>query len=267
MGKNLIYTIALDRPGETGHRNLAKLLVSSLLRTRFSGDILVFHTTPYPLFMVARAGVREVQVKLPRKLPKEYGFVALAQSFKHEVADQIDASAYDRVMFIDCDSVALRNIDHLFEGDWDLAVYGEPKTSIREYAPAFLNNHEQQHLAGPGYNSGTYGVRAPLLGELLSRWQAVENGPPRNQVALREQQAFNRVVIDWEGIVKEWSPLDIALPFCSSEQARHEIYCQCAIVHAASGAPVDSKLRFLYGLFASVFLFDTQLSLFNMIEM
>src|SRR5688572_11102853 len=100
MGKNLIYTIALDRPGETGHRNLAKLLVSSLLRTRFSGDILVFHTTPYPLFMVARAGVREVQVKLPRKLPKEYGFVALAQSFKHEVADQIDASAYDRVMFI-----------------------------------------------------------------------------------------------------------------------------------------------------------------------
>ena len=81
---------------------------------------------------------------------------ALAQSFKHEVADQIDASAYDRVMFIDCDSVALRNIDHLFEGDWDLAVYGEPETSIRDYARAFLNKHEQQHLEGLGYNSATW---------------------------------------------------------------------------------------------------------------
>jgi hypothetical protein len=267
MGKNLIYTIALDRPRETGHRNLAKLLVSSLLRTRFSGDIVVFHSTPYPLFMVPRAGVREVEVKLPRKLPKEHGFVALAQSFKHEVADQIDTSAYDKVMFIDCDSVALRNIDHLFHGDWDLAVYAEQKTSIRDYARTFLDEREQQHLQGPGYNSGTFGVRAALLGDLLGRWQAVENGPPRGNVPLREQQAFNRVVLDWEHTIKEWSPLDIALPFCSTEQVRHDIYCQSALVHAASGAPVDSKLRFLFGLFASAFLFDTHLSLFNMLEM
>lgn len=39
--RNLVYTVAIDRPGQTGHRNMAKMLVSSLLRTRFSGDIMV----------------------------------------------------------------------------------------------------------------------------------------------------------------------------------------------------------------------------------
>ena len=95
----------------------------------------------------------------------------------------------------------------------------------------------------------------------------VENSAPRSVVALREQQAFNRVVLDWTHVLKQWSPLDIALPFCTTGQMRHDIYCQSAIVHAASGAPVDDKLRFLFGLFASTFLFDTRLSLFNMMEM
>ena len=65
MARNLIYTLALDYVETTAHRNLAKLLVSSLLRTRFSGDILVFHTSPAPLFMVAREGVREVVLDVP----------------------------------------------------------------------------------------------------------------------------------------------------------------------------------------------------------
>jgi hypothetical protein len=268
MGKNLVYTIALDRPGETGHRNLAKMLVSSLLRTRFSGDIVVFHATPYPLFMVARAGVQEVEVKLPRKLPRGGGFVALAQSFKHEVAARIDTTPYDKVMFIDSDSVVLRNIDHLLEGAWDLAVYGEEKTSILDYVHAFLRDGERERLVGQGYNSGTFAVRASLFRELLRSWQTVENGPPQARVGLREQQAFNRVVLDWTGEIKEWSPRDIALPFCIREHAPHAVYCRAAIVHAASGDhSVDDKLRFLFGLFSSVFLFDTQLSLFNLMEM
>lgn len=267
MRKNLVYTIALDRPGETGHRNLAKMLVSSLLRTRFSGEILVFHTTPYPLFMVARAGVREVRVPLPRRLPKDYGFVHLAQSFKHEIADQIDPTAYEKVMFIDCDSVVLRNIDHLLTGEWDLAVCAEQSRTIQEFARDFLREGERESLTGPGYNSGTFAVSAGLFREFLERWRAVENGPPRSPVELREQQAFNRVALDWKRVIKEWTPLDIALPFCSTGQENHDIYCKSAIVHAASGAPVDTKLRFLFGLFASTFLFDTRLSMFNMMEM
>ena len=87
--RNLVYTLALDPAGATGHRNLAKMLVSSLLRTRFSGDILVFHNSPAPLFMVAREGVREVRMKVPAKAGKNGGFVTYAQSCKHAVAEHI----------------------------------------------------------------------------------------------------------------------------------------------------------------------------------
>ena len=70
MGRHLVYTLALDMGGATAHRNMAKLLVSSLLRTRFDGDIVVFHNSPHPLFMVPRKGVREVALQSRRKYLK-----------------------------------------------------------------------------------------------------------------------------------------------------------------------------------------------------
>ena len=114
MRRNLVYTLALDREGETGHRNLAKLLVSSLLRTRFTGDIFVFHNSPAPLFLVARDGVREIHLDVTEKTDDPRVFAGCAQSRKHAVAEHIDGTRYDRIMFIDCDAVVLRNIDHLF---------------------------------------------------------------------------------------------------------------------------------------------------------
>ncbi len=268
MRKNLVYTIALDRPGETGHRNLAKMLVSSLLRTRFSGDILVFHTTPYPLFMVARAGVREVQLKMPRKLPKDHGFVHLAQSFKHEIADQIDTAAYEKVMFIDCDSVVLRNIDHLLEGEWDLAVFPEVGSRIQDFCwGAYLTPEELREMTREGYNSGTLAVQASRFGELLARWRAVEEEPVRQSGFLREQGAFNRVVLDWPVRKFEWPRGEIALPLVRENLVCYLDYAEAAVVHAASGLAVDYKSRFLFGVFASAFLHDTQLMLFNTMEM
>ncbi len=49
--KNLIYTIAFDSPNTEGYRFLGKMLASSLLRTFFTGDVVVFRNTPMPLFM------------------------------------------------------------------------------------------------------------------------------------------------------------------------------------------------------------------------
>jgi hypothetical protein len=268
MRKNLVYTVALDRPGETGHRNMAKLLVSSLLRTRFSGDIVVFHTTPYPLFMVAREGVREVQVQLPRKVPKDGAFVGFAQSFKHEIADQIDTAEYHKVMFIDCDSVVLRNIDHLLDGDWDLAVFAEQGSKIQEFCwGAYLNNEEVRSIDREGYNSGTVAVRASLFRDFLQRWRAVEEQPMLQKNFLREQGAFNRVVLDWPFRTIEWPQKEIAMPLVRENRVCYLDYHDAALVHAASGAPIDFKTRFLFGVYASVFLHDTQLTLFNTLEM
>ncbi len=268
MSRNLIYTIALDYPGTTGHRNLAKMLVSSLLRTRFSGDIVVLHNSPAPLFMVARAGVGEIAVDLPESAVANGDLALFARSCKHLAAARLDAASYDKVMFIDCDSVALRNVDHLLAGEWELAFFGEFGTKIQEPAyGAYLSTGERQSLRREGINSGTWAVSGARFGELIRRWGALEAKVTEHLDGFREQCAFNRVVLDWEGRLHPWPRREIALPLCNHDLSRYQGYMQAAVVHAASGYDVDYKLRFLFSTFAGKFLFDPQLTLFNILEM
>jgi hypothetical protein len=267
MAGNLVYTVALDPPGATGHRNLAKVLVSSLLRTRFTGDILVFHNSPGPLFMVPRTGLREIRIELPRAAVDMRDFAVLAQSRKHAVAEQIQAAQYRKVMFIDCDCVVLRNIDHLFAGNFDLTVFSEPGTRIQaDSYCGYLTAHEERKLVREGINSGTWVVAGERFGELLERWRKAETKAPR-QVCLREQSAFNRVVLDWDGGLGELPPDEIALPLCNHTYSPYRCYTNSAIVHAAGGDDVNHKLRFLFSAFTGAFLFDPQLALFNILEM
>jgi hypothetical protein len=266
--RTLLYTLALDQAGGTGHRQLAKLLVSSLLRTRFSGDIVVFHNSPVPLYLVPREGVREVPIPPPKKDARGHEFVAVAQSCKHLLVEQLEAADYDKVMFVDCDAIALRNIDHLLEGNWDLAVISEMRSDIQEISyGGYLNPRERRVLNRAGYNSGTWAVRGSRLEDLLRRWQQVEAREPVPQACLREQSAFNRVVLDWDGRVHDWPRPEIALPFCWPNLVRYNNYSEAAIVHAAGGHFVEDKMRFLFGLFAGTFLFDPQLTWFNTMEM
>ena len=59
---HLAYTIAMDPPGSFGLRLLGKMLGSSLLRTGFSGDVVIFRNTEEPLFQIERSGLTEVYV-------------------------------------------------------------------------------------------------------------------------------------------------------------------------------------------------------------
>jgi hypothetical protein len=268
MGRNLVYTLALDLDSETGHRNLAKLLVSSLLRTRFSGDILVFHNSPAPLFMVSRQGVREVQLDVAEAGENPLEFMGRAQSHKHAVASHIDTTSYDRIMFIDCDAVVMRNIDHLLAEPDELMVFSEPGTRMQTHAyGGYLAEWERMSFDREGFNSGTWAVAAPRFGELLARWRAAETRTPADPGCMREQSAFNRVVLDWDASVAVWPHREIALPLCNSHAASYHDYTNAAIVHAACGHDLDLKLRFLFSVFAGAFLFDPQMLLFNILEM
>jgi len=261
---HLIVTLALDLPGELAQYHLAKLLVSSLLRTRFSGEILAIHTSPNPLFMVARAGVREVRVSLPRDVRRGFDFITFAQSHKHEIGHHIDVSRYEKIMFMDCDSVALRNVDHLFDGGWDLAVVHDAGSRIQGmYWGGYLTDEERVTLTCPGVNSGTFVVRADRFHELLGRWREIELVPVAG--CLREQSAFNRLVLDWKGPTHVIDSREVALPFVTNAHYRDCI--AAAFVHAAGGGTPEERARFLYGLYASTYLCDSQMFLFNVMEM
>lgn len=268
MARNLIYTLALDYVETTAHRNLAKLLISSLLRTRFSGDILVFHNSPAPLFMVARESVREVVLDVPADAFAGGDLAGYARSAKHAAAAHIDAAGYEKIMFIDCDAVVLRNIDRLFAGKWDLACMVEPGTRIQEIAySGYLTAKERRSLRREGINSGTWCVAGARFHEFIRRWREVEAGVPVRIDGFREQSAFNRVAMDWGGTRHAWPRSEIALPLCNRAHASYRSYTQSAIVHAAGGDGVDYKLRFLFSAYAAAFLFDSQITLFNILEM
>jgi len=263
-GRHLIYTLALDLPGELGQFHLTKLLVSSLLRTRFSGDVVVFRTAPHPLFLVPRAGVREVQLKLPRKAPRGPDFIPYAQSQKHEVGAHIDVAGYDKIMFIDADSLAVRNVDHLFDGDWDLAVMREGETRIQQMMfGGYLTPEEREQLTCGGINSGTFAVRSTRFHDLLEQWRTIERTPVPGY--LPEQSAFNRVVLDWNGSRIDWPRTEVLLPLVISASYRQCV--DATLLHAAGGGTPEDRAQFLYGIFASTFLFDSRMTLFNAMEM
>ena len=265
---NLIYTLALDYAETTAHRNLAKLLVTSLLRTRFTGDILVFHNSPAPLFMVAREGVREIVLDVPEQAFTGGDLAGYARSAKHLAAQHIDAQRYEKIMFIDCDAIVLRNIDHLLAGDWELACCTEPGTRIQEDAYCgYLSEEERRSLKREGVNSGTWAVAGARFHEFIRRWREAESATPAKLDGFREQSAFNRVVLDFEHAVRPWPHREVALPLCNLSQAKYRGYMRAAIIHAAGGDGVEYKLRFLFSVYAATFLFDSQVTLFNILEM
>ena len=268
MPQNLVYTVALDYANTTGHRNLAKMLVSSLLRTRFTGDILVFHNSPAPLFQVARAGVREIVLDVPASALSGDDLAGYARSAKHAAATHIDAATFGKILFIDCDAIVLRNIDRLLAGDWDFACFAEPGTCIQEDAySGYLWHHERGTLVREGVNSGTWAVAGSRFQEFIRRWREVESRMPARFDGFREQSAFNRVALDWDGPLHTWPHRTIALPLCNHTLAGYRGYIAADILHAAGGDGVDYKLRFLFSAFAATFLFDSQLTLFNIMEM
>jgi hypothetical protein len=271
MPRHLVYTLALDPVGAMEHRNMAKLLVSSLLRSGFTGDIVVFHNSPHPLFMVPRACVREVRIEATNAPDCDHSFQYYAQSFKHSLAKHIDPAGYDKIAFIDCDAVVIKPLDPLLTGDWDLAVLPEAWTHIQSgYFGCYLTQHERETLKMEGINSGTWAVRASRWRELMKTWRAIESEPApfREGNCLFEQSAFNRLVRDWSrsGNVVKWPMHEVALPFCPGGLSFFGQYMNSTIVHVA-GAGLPVKMQFLFSVYAAAYLHDRNLTLFNIMEM
>lgn len=264
MTRHLVYTLALDHPpGALGHFTMAKFLVLSLLRTRFSGDIVVFKNSATPLFMVPRAGVREVFIETPA--PDGEKFWDYAQAFKFLVRHHLDVAGYDKVLFLDADCLALRSLDPLLAGDWDLAMYPEPGS--RAGAPwfnCFISDAEAATLTEEGINGGTLAVRAELYHEVMSEWERIHFGPSPRPKHFADQAALTRLVIDTPLRKRAYTRAEIATPFGYDPNAAR--YFNSRLVHLAGTADFDVKLRFMFGLYLNTFFFDREATLLHILD-
>ena len=201
--KNMIYTIAFDPPQSEGYRFLGKMLVSSLLRTFFDGDIVVFRNSVAPLFMVERKGLEEVYIET-EQLTGRVGMEE-AWCWKYRVAELIEnPEQYDKILFLDCDSLALRNVDHLLEGDWDIRYQPErEKTMDGRSFQAFLTEEEMAVAAlRDGANSGTLAVRGSCFHAVMEKWREIDEGPVVRESGFRDQASWNALLLrhtEWKG--------------------------------------------------------------------
>ncbi len=193
---NLVYTVCFDAPGSESYRFLGKMLASSLVRTFFTGDIVVFRNSPAPLYLVERKGLEEVFLETPDMYGQERA--SFAWCWKYRVAPLIEnPEQYDKILFLDCDSLALRNIDHLLDGDWDIRYQPERgKPGNGRSFNAFLTD-EEMVIAGTrdGANSGTLAVRGSIFHEVMQEWEQIDITDPVRDSGFRDQASWNALLL------------------------------------------------------------------------
>jgi hypothetical protein len=286
---NLIYIICFDAPGCGGNRLLAKMLVSSLLRTFFTGDILVFRNFETPLFLVERKGLEEIYVDAPQ-LMGQPGAEA-AWCWKYKVAEMMVVSGYDKVLFLDADFLALRNIDHLLEGDWDIRYQPERGHKGDEITyNTFYTPKELTKAAGrTGINSGSIAVRAEVFHEVMARWREIDEGKRYRNNGFWDQASWNRLLMNHTKEVGHVAPLgkdkksrkgerDAPPPWVAEPFPDREIqfpmymdldfrsYSKAALTHNC-GMNALGKIEFTFGLYMRTFFSDPSGLFFSMLEM
>jgi hypothetical protein len=154
----LLYTTAFDTTGTLARRTMAKMLVSSLLRSYFTGRIVIFRNTETPLFKVAKAGVEEIYIDT-----SDCGD-QLPEPFSEIIQNDLDTEGTSVVTYVDAASAVRRSIDHLFAVDrpWKLLWFSDQVWAVKtEFFPDFI--FEWRTLAEGNAADGTKNTKESVV--------------------------------------------------------------------------------------------------------
>ncbi len=290
---NLLYTIAFDGPGCGGYRAMAKICVSSLLRTFFSGEVIVFRNTAEPLFLVERKGLEEIFVKTPDiqgPVAREY-----TQRWKFQARRYFDPAAYEKVIYLDCDSIALRDVDGLFDGDdWEIRHVVDSGKTLNEVSdPAGAWFHEEEIVASPGRPSSNpwlFAIRGNCFDPVMEEWERWDAQVPVGATVRKDISIWNRLLANI-GQFPHWSGAGAPrgagaaaaamLPRCEAFPGTEALelanpgldYAACsqaAVLHCGGGpdGPFDAeeRVRALFGMWMRTFQCDATAQLMHLLE-
>lgn len=237
---------------------MAKLLCSSLLRHFWSGEIVVFRNFPEPLFLVERKGLEEIFVEtLDSEEGKSgKGCQDAALQYRFRAAQMLDASRYEWVAYLDADCLALRNLDHLFAGDADILVKPESGRKMTDCHPfngyisplEIIHSDQNPWLAregSDGINAGTFAVRSDHYPAVMEQWSELFESKPPRHADLRDQTAWNRLLLDTDLRVRPFERGEIMFPFTLDKGFLD--YKEAALLHFLGGAQKD-KIGLSFGL-------------------
>ncbi len=270
MQRNLVYSIAYDDHGETLYGNLAKLLASSIIRSGFDGEVVLFHNGALPLFRLDRSRVSEVPIDLVDHPPILTGgdFTPILEqrwALKHRVAAiLLNEYEWDRLLFIDADCLVVGPLDEMMAGDYELAVYRERNRKITQMSfNCFLTDDEMNSAEVDGINSGIFCVDRSIARSFFTAWEEAETRTEQRFRWCTDQAALNRVVLDHDYALKDLTHL-VGMPY-NTDDTRHDLESGKSIIHWV-GQTGHRKLKASFGLFAEAYLFDPSLTLFHLME-
>lgn len=225
---------------------MARLLATSLLQTGWNGRITIFKNFAQPVLPVSHPLVQEMQIDADLNVAWHRKV-----SWKYRVRDRLDLEGIGKVLFLDCDCLVLRGINHLMAGGWDIYTAPEPGRIVEPPFNGYLTKREMTALRRePGLNSGNYGVRASRFLEVMAEWERIDATEPVRSTKNRNQHSWNRLILDTRLRHRPFATGEVQFPFL--HRATYGDYRRAAIIHAADRTP-EEKLAFLYGMWMDVF--------------
>lgn len=165
--KSLIYTIALDPPDSDYHQFMVRLLVSSITSSGFDGDVLVITNSKERLFKAKRIRIREVS--LPPSITEQQSFATTVKSLRYRASKYFNPLSYDKIMYVDCDCLFIRNPATLLAYHFDL-MYSQDSwkrlSSPWHLLPLAIRASDT--FVGSGPNDGFWWVRAGIYNKLMA---------------------------------------------------------------------------------------------------
>jgi len=214
----LFASLLLDRSGSRAARQLGKVQISSLLRSLFNGDIVIWRNFPEPLYIVERKGFHELDFAPNGLLREEEDLAEVSSEPRFRMATSlIDHGArYSWIILAHEDVIALRNWDHLFEN-----IVEDVLVSTR---------------ADGVLDSGFFAVRGGVYERFLAKWSCWRESAARGD--------FLSEVISTSALTfKEFERGEVVRPF--EEGVGVGEMMEAAVVHFEGGKGEEkTKLAF-----------------------
>lgn len=171
------------------YRQQVRMMVASLKRSGFTGDIKIIHNGDTEIFDYPHPSVEEIRIDAPTTTTHCY-------QVKFKARDLFSLEGYDWVLFLDSDFIVSTNLDQWFTGPEILRYVTEPNFDIKlPQFNGFLTEVEMENLKLDGINSGAFVIHAEYFQEVLALWEKIDAGE-----SLRckegDQHAWNRLLLD-----------------------------------------------------------------------
>lgn len=250
----LVYTIAFDAPGTSAYRTMAKFFASSLIRSGYNGDLIIFRNTVHPIFAMGRTGVRENFISTDAILGRDR--VEAAASMKYLAASAINELPYKKIAFCDCDCLFLKPLQDIVE--WDASIqYSEEQLPMgHNNFNGYLSDSERSGATRAGVNSGFWIVDSQHYRKLMRQWHSIaitERVHPNS--IWGDQPAWNRVILD--STLKSVGFSRATVKFPALYDTNFLDWRNGSVLHfCGPGMDLAAKLEFISGVWFQTFYSD-----------